>query len=678
MDARFQFLDELRRRSVFKVAAAYVVSGWLLLQVASIVFPAFAFPEWMLRTTFIALVAGFPLACIIAWAYDLTATGLRRDEGPEPTLTSVEEGQQAEPPTPPFSISWETVLAGLVLTAVVAGGVLGLYTLRPSPSPHLAVLPFRVLSTDPGADVVAAGLMETLTSTVTQLGQFEKSLWVVPASEITAAMTPSAARNRFGVSLVVNGSLQFDGDNVRLTLNLIDAKTERQLRSRQIDVTERGVMGLQDEATRHLARMLNVRLSSQQTSQLARGVSSHPDAGRLYLEARGLLRNATSPSTLDDAIARFEQALVLDSTFALAAAGLGETYWRKYRQTEDVQWVETALQHSRHSLALDSTLAPTWITLGILRRDQGHTEAAVHAFERALAIDPGTADAYRHLASVYRRQGHLKQAEATYRQAIARQPEYWRGYNALGAFYYSQGRYEDAVAQYTQGLRLAPANPSLLNNVAVAYWQMRRLDDAMQMFERILAVDSTRITTQSNLATAYFYLGRYDAAGRLFKSAWAQQPKDHGLASSLADAQSWGSTPDRAPASYRRAITLAKEQLSVRGQDPFLLASLAQYYARLDDPDSARVWLRAVEEVVDPASTDVVTAFSLGALHESLGNRDRALSWMRRALDRGHGWIPLAYSPWLADLRTDARIRSLLQTQNLDALLDRPPLNDPD
>jgi len=679
MEPRFQFFAELRRRSVFKVAAAYVVSGWLFLQVASIVFPAFAFPEWVMRVTLIALVAGFPVACIIAWAYELTATGLRRDEGPESIALPASEAKSgagaSSGSAPP---SWEMLLAVVVLAVVVAGGVLTLYTLRPSPSPHLAVLPFRVLSTDPGADIVAAGLMETLTSTVTQLGQFEKSLWVVPASEIPAAMTPSAARDRFGVSLIVSGSLQFDGDTVRLTLNLIDAKTERQLRSHQIDVAERGVMGLQDEATRQLARMLNVRLSAEQTSKLARGASSDPDAGRLYLEGRGLLRNATSLPALDTAIARFEQALAIDPSFALAAAGLGEAYWKKYRQTEDVQWVETALQHSRHSLALDSTLAPTWITLGILRRDQGHDEAAADAFKRALAIDPGSAGAYRHLASVYRNQGDLDRAESTYRRAIARQPEYWRWYNALGAFYYGQGRYEEAVAQYTQGLRLAPTNPSLLNNVAVAYWQMRRLDDAMGMFERILAVDSTRITTQSNLATAYFYLGRYDEAARLFESAWTQQPKDHWLAGSLADAQSWGSTPGRAPASYQRAVALVMEQLSVRGQNPFLLASLAQYYARLQRLDSARVWLRAVEDVVDPASADVVTAFSLGALYESLGDRDRGLSWMRRALDRGYGWIRLAYSPWLADLRTDARVRALLQTQNLDALPNRPSPNDPD
>jgi tetratricopeptide (TPR) repeat protein len=316
-----------------------------------------------------------------------------------------------------------------------------------------------------------------------------------------------------------------------------------------------------------------------------------------------------------------------------------------------------------------------------MRSDQRHYLAAIDAFEHALALDPSAADAYRHLATVYRRQGNAPRAEDTYRQAIARQPEYWKGYNLLGVFYYTQGRYDEAVAQYTHGLRLAPANPALLNNLAVAYWTTHRLGEAMSVFERLVALDSTRASARSNLATAYFYLGRFDEAAALYARSLADDPNDYATAGALADAQTWsGSPPGSAQASYRRAIDLAQTHLSVRNQDPDLLGSLAQFYVRIQQPDSARIWLRRLEAVVDSSTAGVVTAFTVGELYESLGERDRAWAWMQPALDRGYGWIQMAYSPWLADLRTDPGVATILRSHPLaDSLFaspsagDRPP-----
>ena len=662
MDSPSALFQELKRRSVFKVAAAYTVAAWLLAQVASIVFPAFELPEWWMRLTLIALAAGFPVACVLAWAYELTSEGLRRDDGARPSADPA-------PAASPFErlASWEVLLVVGALALAVVGGLMSTYG-RSAAAPHLAVLPFRVVSAEPEAGVLAAGLVETITSTVTQFGQFDETLWVVPASEVSDGMTPSDARQRFGVSLVVSGSIQFDAERIRLTLNLIDAATERQLRSRQLDVEKRSLIDLQDEATRHLARMLDLRLSDAEASLLTRGLTDDPDAGRLYVKGRGVLRQGTSMADVDEAVALFEQALAADSSFALASAGLGEAYWQKYRRTDDVRWVDPALRHSRRSLALDSTLAPAWVTLGIIRGGQRHDAAAVEAFEEALALDPSHPDARLHLATVHRRQGAWDRAEATYRQAIARQPEYWKGYNLLGAFYYARGQHEDAIAQYRHGLRLAPANPALLNNVAVAYWQLERLGEAVEMFERILALDATRTSAQFNLATAYFYLGRYDEAAALYQAVAEASPADHSLAGALADAQSW-STGARAlaPASYRRAIGLAEEHLAVRGQDPLLLSSLAQYHARLGGPDSARLWLQRAEALVDSSAAPVVLAFGLGELYESLGERERAWPWMRYALRRDYGWIQVQHSPWLADLRTDPRVRRLLDARQRDA-----------
>ena len=655
MDRYIRFFYELQRRRVFRVAAAYAVTAWLLVEVSSVVLPAFGLASWVLRVIIVALAGGFPIACLLAWAYDLTAEGVTRDRGPVDDTTDSEPSSRR---------GASAVLVGAALVVALAGGLASMYFAYAPPRSHLAVLPFRVVNETPDAEVLAAGLLETLTSSITQLGQFEETLWVVPASEITEPMTPSGARERFGVSTVVSGSIQFGEERIRLTLNLIDAKTQRQVQSRQLDVGQRGLLGLQSEATRHLARMLNLPLSSQHSARLTQEDIGDPEAERLYVQGRGVLRKAASLPSIDEAIGLFEQALQAEPAFAGAHAGLGEAYRQKYKRTEDLRWVDAAIRHTQRALAIDSSYAPVWVALGVIRSDQRHDEAAIDAFRRALRIDPGYAEAYRHLGYVYRRLGETERAEETLREAIARQPEYWKGYNALGSFFYSQTRYEDAIAQYEHGLRLASANPSLLNNVAVTYWHQHQLEDAIGAFERILALDSTRTVTQSNLATAYFYLGRYDDAARLYAKAVAQSPKDYALVGALADAQTWSTTQrDAAPATYRRAIALAREHLSFRDQDPEILGSLAQYYARLHHPDSAHVWLRRLEPLVDSSTAGVTLAFGMGELYESLGQRVPARRWIRSALNRGYGWIPLTRSPWLADLRTDPYILPLLQRE---------------
>ncbi len=145
------------------------------------------------------------------------------------------------------------------------------------------------------------------------------------------------------MSAVVSGSIQFGEERIRLTLNLIDAETERQVQSRQLDVDRQGLLGLQNEATRHLARMLDLPLSSRQAARVAHSRAADPEAERLYLGGRGVLRNATSVAGVDAAIELFARALQADSTLALAHAGLGKAYRHLgfvYRRTGDPERAE--------------------------------------------------------------------------------------------------------------------------------------------------------------------------------------------------------------------------------------------------------------------------------------------------------------------------------------------------
>lgn len=525
---------------------------------------------------------------------------------------------------------------------------------------HLAVLPFHVIGTSEEADAYSAGLLETLTSKLTQLEQFQDALWVVPSSEIAGPMTPSEARDRFGVTMVVSGSVQVAGDQVRLTLNLIDAETRRQISSEQIDHRNVSALNLQDETILMLARMLQVELHPKARELLTAGGTTAPDANDFYLQGRGYLRNQQSVSDIDLAIGLFQKATARDSLFALAFAGLGEAYWQKYRATEDVQWADAAIQASRHALQLNARLAPVYVALGVIQSGRRQYEEALAAFQRALEIDPFNAEAYRRRARVYRSQGKFDQAEDAYKKAIELKPDYWRGYNSLGVLYYITGRHDEAIEQFEYGIELAPANTSLLVNMGATYWQLGRLDAATDVFERILRVDPNHASAQSNLATAYFYQGQYQQAADLYEAELARNPLDYSVQGFLADAYYWMRERQRAEKAYRRTIDLIKEHLSVRQEDPDLLSSLASYHARLGERDSAWVYLNQVDAQLDPAEADVVLAFGVGEVFEHLGQREAALRWMERALRQGYGWMQVQHSPWLRRFREDPSVQTWL------------------
>ena len=527
-------------------------------------------------------------------------------------------------------------------------------------SRHLAVLPFQVIGAAADADMYAAGLLESLTSKITQLEQFQGALWVVPASEIDEPMTPTDAQKRFGVSMVVSGSIQLADEQIRLTLNLIDAKTRRQIRSEQIDQRRAGALSLQDEAILMVARMLRVELQPEERAALTAGGTTAPDANDFYLRGRGYLRNQQSVGDIDLAIRLFQQAIGRDSLFALAHAGLGEAYWQKYRATEEVQWADLAEQSSQEALALNAKLAPVYVTLGLIRQGQGQYAEALEAFQQALEIDPFNADAYRRRARVYRSQGAFDQAEAAYKKAIELKPGYWRGYNSLGALYYITGRYEAAIEQFERAAELAPENKSLLINMGAANWQVGRLKAATDAFERILSVDPEHTTAQENLATAYFYQGQFDRAAALYEAQLDRNPADYSVQGFLADAYYWMGERAQARTAYRRAIRLVRDHFAVRADDPDLLSSLASFHARLGESDSAAVYLDRVEAVVDPAQSDVVLAFGVGEVYVHIDRRADGLRWMERALRSGYGWIQVDHSPWLADFRADSSVQAWL------------------
>jgi len=558
------------------------------------------------------------------------------------------------------------VVAGLaVLLAVAArsGLLWRLPRLAALPEEkHVAVLPFVNVGGDPNGQAFCDGLVETFTSKLTQFAQSQRRLWVVPASEVRARKVDSAeaARRHFGANLVVTGSVQRGEGNVRVTLNLVDTASLRQISSAVIDDLRTHLSGLQDGAVGELATMLGAAVDGPARQRLAQGNSAVPGAYELYLEGRGALQRFERTENLEAAIASFTAATTKDPSYAAAFAGLAESYFRMWKARKDTQWVAKAEQACSRSLALDSELGAAHATLGLIRNGTGRYEDAAAELERAIALEPGNSDAYREMARAYSALGRPADAEATYRKAIALDPKFWVSYNSLGVFYWEQGRFSEAVEQFQKVIALVPDNHWGYNNLGGLYTYLGQPDKARAAFARSITVEPN-YAAYSNLGTLTFQAGNYDEAATMYRKALEFDKSDYTVWGNLAAAYYWGGGDrSRALPLYERAAEMANGRLQVNPRDSGVLGDLAAYNAELGRNDEAR---SLTSRALAAAPDDPGVMFQAGVTFERLGDRARALEWIGKALEHSYPRDEVLRAPGLAGLRQDTAFNALQRNQ---------------
>jgi serine/threonine-protein kinase len=542
----------------------------------------------------------------------------------------------------------------LLVAAVLLRGRLWDRTAGVPAEKHIAVLPFTNIGEDPENQAFCEGVVETLASKLSQLEQFQKSFWVVPSSEARRVSNPAEAHRVLGVTLVVTGSIQRLGSDVRLIANLVDAGTRKQLASRSIDAGASELVELQDRVWERVADMLQIELQPEARRTLTAGGTRVPGAFEYYEQGLGYMRRYGLENT-DRAIDLFEKALEKDPLYALAYAGLGEAYSNKYQLTKDPPLVELARKSGRRAVELNDKLAPVHLTMGQIHYQTGHYPDAIREFRRTLEIDPSAVNAYVWLGRVYDDVGKIQEAEASYKTAINLRPTYWLAYNGLGFFYYRHGQFEKAVPQFRTIISLAPDNSLAYDNLGGVYLQMGRYDEAVSILKRAIELRGSA-SAYSNLGCVYMFQGRFAEAVPMMEEAVKRRPKHHPFWRNLGDAYRWTPGQDaRASEAYRRALELAEAQLAVKPDDAFNLGSAALYRAKLEDRDKA-LGLIAKALRLAPADTEVV--FKSALVYELTGDRQRALRAVAEARKGGYSVEQIEKEPELARLREDARYRT--------------------
>ena len=371
-----------------------------------------------------------------------------------------------------------------------------------------------------------------------------------------------------------------------------------------------------------------------------------------YAEGRSALERYESSQNLERAIDLFNRALERDPKYALAAAGLGEAYYRLYLNERRPELVSLAERHTERALALDELLAGPWLTLGMIHAGTGRAEQALSDFQKALDRDPRSAAVYRERGVALERLSRWDEAEASYRKAVELQPQSWSAQNYLGSFLVERNRAAEGEAAFRRALELAPDNVRALSNLGGALYYQDRLRDAEAVWTRTLAL-APAPTAASNLAALQFSEKRYTEAARTLEKTASFGTKDYRIWRNLGAALYWA-PGERAKAAdaYRQAATLAEQERRLDPKDARVLAQLADCYAMLGDAARARP-LAAEAGALAPQDRRV--ASTLAGVYEFVGDRDAALRWLGAAFALGYPRIDVDSDPTFEKLRKDPR-----------------------
>ena len=460
------FFAELKRRNVYKVAVAYAIVGWLLVQITTQVFPFLEIPTWVVRLVIALVAIGFPIALVIAWAFELTPEGIKRTEDVERPAVRGSRNR-----------TWVYVV---VIGAAFSIGLffIGRYTARnPAvvaagelPAKSIAVLPFDNLSRDPDNAYFAEGVQDEILTRLAKVADLKViSRTSTQRFKSSPDNLPQIAR-QLGVLHILEGSVQKSGDSVRVNVQLINALTDAHLWAEIYDRKLTDIFAVESDIAKTIADTLQAKLTGSEKQMMAAQPTTDTTAYELYHKGRSLWEKR-SGDNIPKAIAYYEQAIAHDPNYAPAYAGLANAYvlLPYYTGASRNDSLAKARAAAMKALSLDSDLAEAHVALGKIDFFQLNLAGSIREYQRAIELKPNYATAHQ-----------------------------WYGNDALVSF----ARFEEAIAEGKRAVELDPLSGVINADLGITLYLARRYDDSIQQSKKTLAIDPTFFYAHYNLGIA--------------------------------------------------------------------------------------------------------------------------------------------------------------------------------
>ena len=482
------FFAELKRRNVYKVAVAYVVAGWALAQGIAQVFPVFDVQNWIVRLIVLLIVIGFPIALVLAWAFEITPEGVKRTEDVDPAVQRSKKSH----------IWIYIVIVGALLS--IGLFMLGRYGFRNAtsssnevPAKSIAVLPFGNLSRDPDNEYFAAGIQDEIITRLAQISDLKVISCTSTQRYKGSGQNLRQIANELGVTNIVEGSVQKANDRVHVNVQLLNALTDSHLWADTFDRKLTDVFGVESEIAKTIADTLRAKLTGREAATLSARPTENSAAHELYLKGR-FFWNKRDTNDLEKALTYFQQAAKEDPNYALAWSGTADVYvlLPLFGGANPADAYPKAKEAANKAIALDPNLAEPHAALGLVANIFDFDfSLSVREFEKAIALNSNYATAHHWLGnSVLEGIGDFDRSIAELKRAIELDPLSIAINVDLGVSYYFAGLYQEGIAQTRKALDLDPNSYYAHYNLGQLLEVSGDLPGAIAEYKKSVALDN--------------------------------------------------------------------------------------------------------------------------------------------------------------------------------------------
>ena len=684
--------SELKRRNVPRMAALYAVTAWLIMQVAEVVIGLALLPEWLGRFVLGVLAVGFPLALALAWFYEVTPEGLKREEDVDRSRSIAHvTGRRMD----------FVVIA--VLAAAVAFFAFDKWWLGQDLEPSIAVLPFVNMSGDPAQEHLSDGISEELLHRLAQISELHvaarTSSFYFKGKDVAIPQIAS----ELGVRAVLEGSIRKAGDKIRVTVQLINASNGYHIWSQTFDRQLDDIFAIQDEISAKVVSALRVSLLGGEQRRIKRRPTDNIDAYDAYLLGRQMMARRTS-SSLRDSEAHFSEAIRLDPDFALAYVGLADSYalLGSYGGLDRQTVLARAGPALEQALALDDQLGEAYSGMGALRLLQGDFSGSEEAYKRAIELSPNYAPAYLGYGMLMKRGfGRVPEALELHQTALGLDPMSTPINMAVVEDYHELGRFEEVRERCQRVIEIDPDYPRAYTIMADLYWEVfGQLDEAVVWLYKAIELDPGNPDHARWLGMVYLDLGDFEAGERWMQHAMEMAPNqylslwaaiylarytgDHRQAVESAEAMlklapdSWLSMLVMRDADYRDGnVSAALERYRqvkpdlLENEAPVIDATnfgwaieIANVLIRSGQRDHAEILLQGALSAIQARPRLGFSGYGISdvEIHALMGDQEMALDLLAGAVAAGwrSGWrIGIERNENLVSLRGDPRYQSI-------------------
>jgi TolB-like protein/Tfp pilus assembly protein PilF len=674
------FFAELKRRNVYRIAVAYAVVAWLLIQAASIFFPAFDAPPWVMRIFIIAISFGFPVALIFSWAFEFTSDGLKLESQIAPNQSST---QHTGRKIVAFTIAIAVVAAGLFVYQIVRSTS----TIAPRSSEaataisakSIAVLPFENLSSDKENAYFVEGIQDEI---ITRLANL-RELKVISRTSTTKFKNRQdnlkMVAAELGVANILEGRVQKLANEAHINVQLIKASTDEHLWAQSYDRTLEHSFAVEGEVAQRIADALKLTLAPAQMEKLNELPSQSPQAYDLFLRGEYEYHQAVTASSGSSALARqaatyYEQAVQADPQFSLAYASLARAQLAAYRLatyetgTRDDAAAAKARPNIDRSFQLIPDLALAHLALGewYLWKELDLSQATKE-FQRAIESDPHLTDAFSRIAVVYLRLDKPEKAIEELKAALIFDPRNVILYRTLGAAYRSSGQPKLALESFERAVALEPTDVLEILNAALMYVEQGDLDQAQRLLDTYPADRRTDwIYLEDKLHLLFLqrdYRGMQELLQKvppnIFPTNWTRFVKEGQAARGLGQTEA-------ALAFFEQARSALTAELQKNPGNKEMMGNLAYVDAHLHRDEAISEAKKVVELTTKEDASEMRSVqVQLGQVYALLGRGDEAIETLEEVLAspaaRGLNVGEIEIDPDWDSVRSDPRFQKLCQ-----------------